>query len=154
MRGHGTWDNDRIPIAGLVGRDSGKIKLRVCHHSDRATLQPYVEANTQKGATVNTDEWRAYERLPQTGRIHKACCHTPGKRQWAIDDDGDGIREVHCNTMEGIWTGLRNFLRPFRGINKAYLSGYVAIFQWSHNLKRITYELLRRLMTPFTLKHA
>ena len=34
------------------------------------------------------------------------------KCTWARDDDGDGIREVHCNTLEGLWTGLRNFLRP------------------------------------------
>lgn len=24
------------------------------------------------------------------------------KKEWARDDDGDGVREVHCNTMEGI----------------------------------------------------
>lgn len=37
--------------------------------------------------------------------------------------------EVHCNTMEGIWVGLRNFLRPFRGIHKQYLHLYVGIFE-------------------------
>jgi len=54
-------------------------------------------------------------------RNHVTVCHTPGKRVWARDDDGDGIREVHVNTIEGLWTGLRNFLRPFRGVNKIYL---------------------------------
>jgi len=49
-------------------------------------------------------------------------CHTPGKRVWARDDDGDGIREVHVNTIEGLWTGLRNFLRPFRGVSKIVTS--------------------------------
>ena len=43
--------------------------------------------------------------------------HMPGQREWARDDDGDGIREVHSNTIEGLWTGLRNHLRPFRGIS-------------------------------------
>ena len=28
---------------------------------------------------------------------------------------------MHDNTLEGLWTGLRNFLRPFRGVNKVYL---------------------------------
>jgi hypothetical protein len=37
------------------------------------------------------------------------------EREWARDDNGDGVREVHCNTLEG----LRNFLRPFRGVNKS-----------------------------------
>lgn len=70
VRGHGTWDKDRVPIAGVVGRASGQIRLQVCHHSDRATLQPYVESKTGVEATVNTDEWSAYDRLPETGRVH------------------------------------------------------------------------------------
>ena len=30
VKGHGTWDNDRLPVAGVVGRDSGEIRLAVC----------------------------------------------------------------------------------------------------------------------------
>ena len=46
--------------------------------------------------------------------------------------------------MEGIWTGLRNFLRPFRGVHKKYLAAYVAMFEWAalRNLKRVTAALL------------
>lgn len=145
-RGHGTWDNDRPPIAGVVGRESGQIRLEVCHNSDRATLQEIVENTTKPGATVNTDEWGAYNSIPETGRIHKTVCHTPGKREWARDDDGDGIREVHSNTMEGIWTGLRNFLRIFRGVSKHYLNQYVGLFQWSHNSKVATLDFLRAMV--------
>lgn len=146
QRGHGTFDNDRPPVAGLVGRESEQIRLRVLAHSDRAELQPFVVGKTVVKVTVNTDEWRAYEHLPQTGREHKTVCHTPGKREWARDDDGDGVREVHCNTMEGIWTGLRNFLRPFRGVSKHFLAGYVALFEWAHNLKRVTARFLQAMV--------
>ena len=149
-RGHGSWETDRVPIAGVVGRTSGQIRLQVCAHSDRATLQPFVEAHTQPDATVNTDEGRAYDHLTATGRTHSTVCHTPGRREWARDDDGDGIREVHNNTMEGIWTGLRNFLRPFRGVSKWFLSQYVTIFEWTYNLKRVTVALLRAMMCPCT----
>ena len=50
--------------------------------------------------------------------------------------------------MEGIWTGLRNFLRPFRGVNKVYLGQYAAIFEWAHNEKRATARFLRALLDP------
>ena len=100
---------------------------------------------TRPGVTVNTDEWGSYQHLPAAGRKHVAVCHTPGKRIWARDDDGDGIREVHDNTIEGLWTGLRNFLRPFRGVNKSYLQQYVAIHEWAHNLKMATIKFLRAL---------
>ena len=107
---------------------------------------------TQPGMVVNTDEWGAYCHLGEADRIHVTVCHAPGKREWARDDDGDGIREVHNNTIEGLWTGLRNFLRPFRGVNKVYLQQYVAIHQWAHNLKQVTLEYLRALcgVTRFT----
>jgi transposase len=52
--------------------------------------------------------------------------------------------------MEGIWTGLRNFLRMFRGVSKHYLSQYKAVFQWIYNFKRVTLELLRSIMLPST----
>jgi transposase len=152
VKGHGTWDNDRPPVAGVVGRESGAIGLQVCRHSDRQTLQPFVEEHTRDDAAVYTDEWQAYNHLAETGRTHASVCHTPARREWARDDDGDGVREVHCNTMEGIWTGLRNFLRPFRGVNKVYLNQYTATFQVGHNSKRITPALLRAMMLPFTSK--
>jgi hypothetical protein len=53
---------------------------------------------------------------------------------------------VHCNTLEGLWTGLRNFLRPFRGVNKIYLEQYIGMFEWSNNIKRVTDGFLRILL--------
>lgn len=97
---------------------------------------------------MNSDEWFAYDPLPETGRRRVKVRHTRPNPEYARDDDADGVREVHCNTMEGIWTGLRNFLRPFRGISKWFLSGYVAIFQWAYNLKTATLAFLQALTTP------
>ena len=45
-----------------------------------------------------------------------------------------------------MWTGVRNFLRPFRGVSKWYLAQYVAIFQWGYNIKSVTDEFLRILL--------
>jgi len=114
--GKGTMENDRPPILGVVGRASGQIRLDVCDNTQQNTIQPEVEKKTEPTTTLYTDESNAYNRVAGTGRGHGTVCHSQG--EWARDDDGDGIREVHCNTMEGIWTGLRNFLRPFRGVHK------------------------------------
>ena len=50
--------------------------------------------------------------------------------------------------------GLRNCLRPFRGVSKWYLTGYVAMFEWSHPIKRVSDKFLRRLLgkTPATIR--
>lgn len=147
QRGHGTFDNDRVPIQGIAGRKSEEIRLKVCHRTTREELEPTIEEGTQEQCTVNTDEWSAYNHISETGREHVTVNH--GAREWARDDDGDGICEVHVNTMEGIWTGLRNFLRDFRGVSKWFLAQYVAVFEWAYNLKDRTIEFLRILVGTY-----
>lgn len=133
-------------MVGVVSRESGEIVLEVVERTDGETLTGFVVASTETGATVYTDEWGGYHRLPELGRGHATVNHTPGQREWARDDDGDGIREVHDNTLEGLWAALRTFLRPFRGVSKHYLSQYVAVFQWAYNLKEAIPATLRRLL--------
>jgi transposase len=136
----------------VVGRDSGQALLAVVDRADGATLEEVVECATLEGATVYTDEWRGYNGLAGLRRGHVAVSHAGPRREWARDDDGDGVREAHVDTMEGHWTGLRNFLRPFRGVSKWYLDQYVAVYQWGRRIKRVTDEFLRILlaMTPGT----
>jgi transposase-like protein len=152
VKGHGTWDNDRPPVLGVVGRESGKLHLELTAQSRQQDLQPLVVEWTIDTVVVNTDEWMGYNKLPETGRQRSQVKHSRPNSEYARDDDGDGIREVHCNTIEGIWTGVRNFLRPFRGVNKSYLKAYLAIFEWGYNLKIATAEFFQALLgrTPST----
>jgi transposase len=133
-------------VLGVLGRTSGDIRLAVARRNSRAALQPLVEAWTGVGCTVNTDEWVAYDLLPHNGRRRAKVKHSKPNPEYARDDDGDGIREVHCNGIEGIWTGLRNFLRTFRGVAKKYLAQYVAMFEWSHNIKTLNAEFLANML--------
>ena len=81
---------------------------------------------------------------PRWGCEHATLCYSKG--EWARDDDGHGVRQDHDNTLERVWTGLRNFLRLFRGVNKTYLYQYIATFQWSFNVKRAATDFLRALL--------
>jgi transposase-like protein len=130
-------------VLGVVGRSSGRLRLRVVAAATEAHAVPAVRAAARPGAAVSTDESAAYRRLPWDGYKHATVNHS--RKEWARDDDGDGVREVHCNTLEGIWTGLRAYLRPFRGVNKVYLAQYVAMFAWSYNTKGVTSAFLRAL---------
>lgn len=135
----------------MVGRESGKARLEVCHHASRKEIEPKVLAFTLSGTTVYTDELAAYNHLPEYGRFHIAVAHKQGKYSaWAQDLDGDGIREAHSNTAEGFWTSLKNFLRRFRGVHKKYLHLYVAVFEWGWNVKKATVEYLRALLGVVT----
>jgi transposase-like protein len=151
QRGHGNFDNDRPPVVGVIGRQSQQVALQVRSNSSKDELKAVVESATQAEATVNTNEWRGYNWLDQTNHAHPKVNHTPGQREWARDANGDGVREVHTNTIEGFWTGLRNFLRPFRGVSKHYLAYYIAVYAWIHNFSDLNIiHLLRCLMVNFT----
>ncbi len=133
QRGRGTFANDRPPVLGVIGRETGQIRLRVVHDTKSLTLCSFVEQFTQPDTLVYTDEYQSYNALK---RSRETVCH--GAKEWAHDDDGDGWFEIHTNSSEGLWTGLRNFLRPFRGVHKRYLHGYVAVHEFRVNLKAIS----------------
>lgn len=140
-RGRGTFERDRPPIVGLVGRDSGRMRVRVTRDTTKETLHDLVERFTRDEAHVYSDEWTSYQGID---RSHTTVAH--GAYQWARDTTGDGRRETHTNTIEGHWTGLRTFLRPFRGVSKRFLSGYVAIYEWHVNLKAVSTDFVAQLV--------
>jgi transposase-like protein len=58
----------------------------------------------------------------------------------------DTFREVHVNTIEGLWTSVLNFLRPFRGVHKRNLGQYAAICEFSINTKKVTPKFISALV--------
>jgi transposase len=142
-RGLGTFANDRPPIGGVVGRDSKRLHMEVLSNANKANTERLVGGATRQQTIVYTDESTAYQWVRDSGRGHATVCHSAG--EFARDDDGDGIREVPNNTSEGIWTGLRNFLRRFRGVSKWYLGQYVAMFQWGYLCKTVFGDCIRAL---------
>ena len=142
-RGHGNpYANDRPPIVGTKGRESGLLRLRLVLQTDSATLSAHVHQFTLPTSTVYTDGWRGYNRIQRAHEI--VGFHKDG--EWARDADGDGLYEIHTNTIEGVWTTLRNFLRPFRGVHKKFLAGYIAICEFVMNLKSVSVAFISKLV--------
>src|SRR5947209_9956006 len=134
-RGHGTYATDRPPIFSAIGRTSGEVRFFVREHADGATCSAVV-ASGVAGETgrLYTDEWGGYWAIPAKLKLaHGRVQH--GAKEWARDDDGDGKRELHCNTCEGVGAGLRTYLRAFRGVRKYYLADYVAVYETMLNAK-------------------
>lgn len=130
--GRGTLDKERPPIFGMVER-GGALVLQMLANVRQATIQPLIRATIAPSSLINTDEYNIYARLSQWGYGHKTVCH--GRGEYARDDDGDGLCEVHVNTLEGIWSLLRSWLRPHRGISQEKLPLYLAFFEFVHNAK-------------------
>ena len=120
------------------------MRLRVVHHADKAPLTAHVHQFTELDAAVYTDEWNGYVGL---NRCHATVCQ--GQRQWARD--ADGVREVHTNTIEGVWTTVRNFLRPFRGGTRSCLPGMLPYVSFASILNGLPVSLSQNLSLALTL---
>src|SRR3954451_19755518 len=116
--GSGTLAQDKPPILGLIQR-GGQVVLRMLANVQQKTIQPIIEATVARGALVYTDEYDIYACLDEWGYGHETVCHARG--EYARDDDGDGSCEVHVNTVEGVWSLLRSWLRPHRGVSQEKL---------------------------------
>ena len=102
--------------------------LHLLANVQQATIKPLIQAGVALGSLINTDEDTIYDRLPQWGFAHKVVNHS--RDEYARDGDGDGFCEVHVNAMERIWSLLRSWLRPHRGISQAKLPCYLALFEF------------------------
>ena len=108
------------------------------------TIKPILEQFVAKGSLIHTDEYAIYARLPAWGYQHKTVCHSRG--EYARDEDGDGFCEVHVNTLEGVWSLLRSWLRPHRGISQEKLPSYLGFFEFIHNARKRGRALLGTLV--------
>src|SRR4051812_21127394 len=125
--GRGTLEKDKPPILGLIQR-GGQLVIRMLANVQQKTIQPVITATVTPDSLIHTDEYDIYARLPTWGYRHKTVCHSRG--EYARDEDGDGFCEVHVNTMEGVWSLLRSWLRPHRGISQEKLPIYLGFFEF------------------------
>ncbi len=107
------------------------MRLFVLRNVQTKTIQPIVHQMVQRGAHVYTDGYCVYNFLSRDGYQHKAVNHSAG--EYALDFNGDGKNEVHCNTLECTWSWLRPMIRTYHGISKVYLPLYVAQFEFLFN---------------------
>ena len=117
LRGRATAETGR-PILGWVQRrdkadqdaPAAQVYLAVLENVRTATIKPIIAAKVKAGARFFTDEYTIYH-FTKADYDHRTVNHGAGEY---ARRDPDGTC-VHCNTMEGIWSGLRNFLTTSRG---------------------------------------
>ena len=122
----------------------GQVVNRMLENVQQATIKPLIEQTIELSSLIYTDEYNIYARLTQWGYEHKTVNHSQG--EYARDEDGDGLHEVHVNTMEAFWSLLRSGLRPHRGISQAKLPLYLAFFEFVHNIRARGQALLPSLL--------
>lgn len=142
-RGRGTLAKDKPPVLGLIQR-SGDLVIRMLENVKQKTIKPLITEHVAQGTLIYTDEYAIYDQLETWGYSRKTVNHSAG--EYARDEDGDGFHEVHVNTIEGVWSLLRSWLRPHRGISQELLPLYLSFFEFSHNMRKRGKSLLNSML--------
>jgi len=123
-RGRGT---DKTPVVGAVQR-GGSVVAQVASNLTGKSLLGFLRLNVrQKGTTLITDEFRAYNEAKRYFENSKTINHAKAY--------ADG--ETHTNTIEGFWSMLK---RAWYGSHHHYTKNrmplYVAEACWKYNHRR------------------
>ena len=114
----------KVAVAGAKDRATNAVRARSVAETTRATLQGFVEDHAAPGATVYTDEARAYQGMPFD---HEAVKHSIG--EYVRD-------QAHTNGMESFWSMLkRGYHGTYHHMSPKHLDRYVNEFSGRHNVR-------------------
>ena len=111
----------KVAVAGIRDRGTGQVVAKPVAKTDKETLQDFVHGNAAEGATIYTDDAKAYDGLPN----HETVNHGVGEY----------VREqVHTNGIESFWAMFkRSHKGTYHKMSKKYLKRYVTEFVGRHN---------------------
>ena len=114
---------DKVAVAGVKDRASGKVQAKVVESTDGPTLRGFVQDNGADGATIYTDEAAAYSGLPNRESVKHGV--------------GEYVREqAHINGMESFWSMLkRGYVGVYHKLSPEHLARYVCEFSGRHNAR-------------------
>ena len=115
----------KVPVMGMLDRESRQIRARVVPNVKRETLQNAILEQIEKGATVYTDRATAYDTLAAQEYIHETVNH--------VEEYVRG--QVHTQGIENFWSLLKRGLRgTYIAVEPFHLDRYIAeqVFRYNN----------------------
>lgn len=139
--GHGT---DKLPIVGLLCRDSGQVLACVEPRKlDMAFITRLVCANVVPGSRICTDAFKMYRGLGDLEYLHEYVDH----------DGGEMVRgDVHTNNIEGFWGILKRRLSCIGGMRRDKLHLFVAEIVWKFNHRLLPFQEQERALIALVFR--
>ena len=131
----------KTPVVGMKDRDTGQVSATPVEHTDKATLQAFVEDGIEDGAKVYTDEHPGYSDLPN----HETIKHS-------VKEYVHG--QAHTNGVESFWAMLkRGYVGTYHHMSVEHLHRYVNEFAGRHNDRpRDTEDQMGRIVKGMNAK--
>lgn len=115
----------KVIVAGAVevrGERAGRVRLRVIPNASRASLEGFVTANAEPGATVKTDAWMGYYGLRDKGYVH-----TP-----LLGQAGANLPHIHR-----AFSNLKSWLvGTHHGVSPQHLPAYLNEYVYRFNRRK------------------
>ena len=113
----------KTAVVGMKDRGTNQVQAAVVERTNQETLQAFVNARKEAGATVYTDEHGGYIGLEN----HEAVKHGVGEY---VKD------QAHTNGIESFWAMLkRGYVGTYHKMSVKHLDRYVNEFSGRHNTR-------------------
>jgi transposase-like protein len=117
----------KIVVLGLLER-GGSIKVQPIENRESETLLPIIAQQVTKGATIATDELRAYSQLSKD--------YTHIKVTHSANEYVNGM--AHVNGVEGFWSLLKRGINGIQhSVSKKHLHRYCDEYVYRYNSRNV-----------------
>ncbi|KAG0430777.1 hypothetical protein DMUE_5629 [Dictyocoela muelleri] len=129
------YNRGRITVGqwyiGGVERESKKAFVVPVANISAATINHIISEYIEPGCLIITNQWRAYALVLQNNDDHE---HR--NVYISINFVDPEIPAVHTQTIEGLWSHMKRFLRGKVGISNENYSEYLIQFLWEHKTEK------------------
>ena len=117
LKDAGRGPSGKVAVVGVKDRNTGRVSAKVVKRTDADTLQLFVRERVALGATVYTDDAKAYRGLAY---LHRTVRHSVGEYV-------NGM--AHTNGIESFWSLLkRGYVGTYHYMSAKHLHRYVNEF--------------------------
>ena len=114
----------KVAVVGMKDRATKRVAAKVVEHTDKETLQGFVDAHAAPGATAYTDGTSPYRGMD---RPHESVKHSVGEYVRGM---------AHTNGVESFWSMLKRAHKgTFHKLSAKHLQRYVNEFAAKQNLR-------------------
>ena len=115
----------KVAVVGMKDCQTNKVTAVVAGAVDKETLHGFVHGQAKPGATIFTDDHRAYNGLLNRHSVkHSVSEYVKG--------------QAHTNGIESFWSLLkRGYYGTYHKMSPSHLHRYVAEFEGRHNARRL-----------------
>ncbi len=118
-------DSGKVPVMGLLDRESRQVRAKVIPNVKREVLQSEILRQVEKGSTVYTDSWTGYDKLAAQEYVHETVNHTI-----------EYVRgQIHTQGIENFWSLLKRGLTgTYVAVEPFHLDRYVSeqVFRYNN----------------------